>query len=389
VKKILIWESLNIIAGGQRVSLNISDALKNHYACFFFLPGKGPLANTIEKKNIPYFLLPLGNYSRSRKSLLDVVKLVFFFPYTFLKAYNILKVNSCDLIYANAARAFICATLLGKVLSVPVIWHVHNWFNDKKIIALLSIIGQLKSVKRIIFVSNTVREQFPKLKNKSEVIYNSNNETLFSNRSLPDKNFIRDLGVPEGKKIVSIIGLIMPEKGHDVFLNAIPLVLKECKDVHFLVIGGVRDSHYYKRILRQVGALKLSSHITFSGHRTDMPEMLRSIYVNTINSFEACPLVLLEAFASGVPSIGCDIGGTAELINHLKTGLLYERNNEKRLAKGIIKLLNDKKLYMKIKRNCLIYSKRFGTEGFNERVNSIVSDVIRNKNENSLSKSTI
>jgi glycosyltransferase involved in cell wall biosynthesis len=387
VKRILIWESLNIIAGGQRVSLNVSDALKNHYSCFFFLPAKGPLADALEGKNIPYFLLPLGNYSTSRKSLIDVIKLIFRFPYTFLKAYNILKSNGCDLIYANAARAFIWATLLGKVLSIPVIWHVHNCFNDRKSIVLLNLMGQLKSVKRVVFVSNTVREQFPKLNNKSEVIYNSIDETLFTNENLQNGNSMRDLGVPEGKKVVSTIGLIMPEKGQDVFLKAMPMVLKEYKDVHFLIIGGVRDSHYYQRLLKQVNTLKLDSYVTFTGHRTDIPEIFKMTYLNTINSvvrFEACPLVILEGGASSVPTIGSDIGGTSELIKHLETGLLYERNNEKKLAEAIVKLLKDEELYKNMRENCVKYSRIFDSQEYREKIYNVVSQVIGFKNENTL-----
>lgn len=386
MKKILIWESLDIVAGGQRVGLNISDAMKNHYSCFFFLPAKGPLSHALEGKNIPYFLLPLGNYSTSRKSLIDVIKLIFRFPYTFLKAYNILKANGCDVIYANAARAFIWATLLGKVLSVPVIWHVHNWFNDKKSIALLNVMGQMKSVKRVVFVSNAVQEQFPKLHNKSEVIYNSIDETLFTNGNLQNRNPIRNLGVPEGKKIVSTIGLIMPEKGQDVFLKAIPMVLKEYKDVHFLIIGGIRDTHYYNRLLKQVERLKLDLHVTFTGHRTDVPHLFKGIYLNTINSFEACPLVLLEGYASGVPTVGNAIGGTSELIKHLETGLLYEKDDEKKLSEAIIKLLKDEELFKKMRRNCLKYSRMFDSQKYNNKVCNVVREVIGDKNEGPLAQ---
>ncbi len=51
--------------------------------------------------------------------------------------------------------------------------------------------------------------------------------------------------------------------------------------------------------------------------------------------FEGMPMVILEAFASGLPIIGCDLGAIPSIINHEYNGLIFEANNEKNFIETI------------------------------------------------------
>jgi glycosyltransferase involved in cell wall biosynthesis len=56
---------------------------------------------------------------------------------------------------------------------------------------------------------------------------------------------------------------------------------------------------------------------------------------------EGMPLVVLEAWAAGVPVIAARVGGLAEMIDHGRTGLLFPSGDEAALVAGLRILLAD------------------------------------------------
>ena len=59
-------------------------------------------------------------------------------------------------------------------------------------------------------------------------------------------------------------------------------------------------------------------------------------------------LAVLAAMAVGVPVIGTRVGGTPEIINHEKTGLLVESDQPQALAPAIARLLYDPDLAQRL-----------------------------------------
>lgn len=60
--------------------------------------------------------------------------------------------------------------------------------------------------------------------------------------------------------------------------------------------------------------------------------------------FEGMPLVILEAWALGVPVVGSRIGGIAEMLGHDDCGLLFEPGNAEQLRSRVLELLSDSEL---------------------------------------------
>jgi len=58
--------------------------------------------------------------------------------------------------------------------------------------------------------------------------------------------------------------------------------------------------------------------------------------------YESFGIIYLEAMKYGKPVIACDTGGTPEVVNHGKSGILIEPGNPAQLAGAIIDLAKDK-----------------------------------------------
>ncbi len=69
------------------------------------------------------------------------------------------------------------------------------------------------------------------------------------------------------------------------------------------------------------------------------------------SDYEGMPHVLLEAFAAGVPVVATSAGGTGELVEDGRNGLLIPPHRIDRLAEAVERLLSDDTLHAKLVNN--------------------------------------
>jgi glycosyltransferase involved in cell wall biosynthesis len=129
---------------------------------------------------------------------------------------------------------------------------------------------------------------------------------------------------PPGPLRIAYLGRLDPVKGLDLLVEAIralpraPLAL----DVYG-VAQGPGDEAYRRRLeATAAGDARIAFHPTV-GNQAVVP-ILRSYDLVAVPSrwLETGPLVVLEAFAAGVPVVGSALGGIAELVRNGVDGLL-------------------------------------------------------------------
>ncbi|HET6336454.1 MAG TPA: GT4 family glycosyltransferase PelF [Polyangiales bacterium] len=115
--------------------------------------------------------------------------------------------------------------------------------------------------------------------------------------------------------VVGLIGRVVPIKDVKTFIRAMGAVVAEIPSAQGWVIGGADEEPAYAReCVALVGALRLNASVKFLGHQRTA-EVLPKLGVVMLTSVsEGQPLVLLEAFAAGVPCVATDVGGCRELI---------------------------------------------------------------------------
>ncbi len=130
------------------------------------------------------------------------------------------------------------------------------------------------------------------------------------------------------------------QKGIDVLLNSLPLVVRQ-HDVVLLIIGTGPRLDQYRALAEE---LDLSPSVRFLGfvEHDEMPEQYARADVFVLPSRrEGFPLVLPEALASGLPVVATGVGGVPEIIADGETGLLVAPEDPHALAEAINSLLSD------------------------------------------------
>lgn len=122
-----------------------------------------------------------------------------------------------------------------------------------------------------------------------------------------------------GQFLVLLPGRLTRFKGHFDFLQAIKKVKEQNAPIHGLVVGGVdpRRRSYAESVHTEVTRLGLDDAVTFTGHRSDLREIMSisdAVVSTSIKPPESFGRTVLESVKLGRPTLGYDHGGVGEVL---------------------------------------------------------------------------
>jgi sugar transferase (PEP-CTERM/EpsH1 system associated) len=110
--------------------------------------------------------------------------------------------------------------------------------------------------------------------------------------------------------------------------------------LRLIMIGDGPLREEAEKLLRAANAESLA---WLPGERADIPVMMRAMDLFILPSIaEGISNTILEAMASGLPVVATSVGGTPELIDHERTGLLVPASDSVAMANSIKAYLNDR-----------------------------------------------
>ncbi|OJJ14619.1 hypothetical protein BKI52_42065 [marine bacterium AO1-C] len=154
--------------------------------------------------------------------------------------------------------------------------------------------------------------------------------------------------LPPNAFVAGIIGRIDKEKGQEYLIRAVDLLQKEDIPMYGLCVGaetvGGEKGHlrYLEKLSIDRGLVDL---IHFRSFVDDAPKAFAALDVFVMGSVsEPFGMVTIEAMATGLPVIGTDAGGTTELLDFGKAGILIPPQDEGAMAEALKKIYQDKTL---------------------------------------------
>ncbi len=161
---------------------------------------------------------------------------------------------------------------------------------------------------------------------------------------------LKSLGICNTKKLfIGTIGRLTSKKGSRYLIEATAKLLPDFPDLQILIIGGQLNSDrepFYSEILNLISTYDLEEHITLTGSRKDIPNLLGLLDIFTLPTYspEGLPRSILEAMAMCLPIVTTDIRGCREAVIHKENGLIVPPRNSDKLASALKLLLADKSL---------------------------------------------
>ncbi len=333
--KILYVSGTACIGGGEVSLISLLKGLnKRLFHPIVILPSAGPLESELKKLGIETRYCPVIEFSKRR---------IVFFVIDLLKLAALIDRESIDLVHANSIYTSELSWFAASSRGVPCICHVRD-------LAPVLGAGKIRSftfrkMSRVIAISEAVKSdliQKLKIPEKKIIrIYNGVDTEEF-NPGISGEDFRREFNL-NFSKLVGMAGRFSPEKGQEFFLRTAAEIIKEYKDVHFIVIGGADlGSRTFKQaMMRLSDDLGLQNRIIFTGFRDDFPRVMAALDIAVVPSAaEPFGRVIIEAMAAGVPVVATNSGAAPEIISK-EAGMLVEPNNVEELKKAIIKLLSD------------------------------------------------
>lgn len=151
-----------------------------------------------------------------------------------------------------------------------------------------------------------------------------------------------DLGIAPTTYLVGSVGRLVTWKGHHVVLRAFADFASHCPDAHLLIVGGpdVAEPGYDDYLLELALNLGVADHVTLTGHRVDVPQVMAALDVVCHAAIEPEPFgrVVIEGMAARRPVIGSAAGGVLEIIEPGSSGLVVPPGNSQALALAMTSL---------------------------------------------------
>jgi glycosyltransferase involved in cell wall biosynthesis len=154
-------------------------------------------------------------------------------------------------------------------------------------------------------------------------------------------------------KDIIYLGRIVKRKGLHVLLHALYFVKQTYKDIK-VTIAGPADPPYLSKLKTLVNKYDISANVSFTG---PIAEDEKCAILATHKVFvqpslkEYTTITIPEAQAVGLPVVATKVGAIPEIVEHGKTGILVNPNDEKELADAITLLLANEDLRQSLSNN--------------------------------------
>jgi glycosyltransferase involved in cell wall biosynthesis len=336
--------------GAQRSLLTLLAGLdRSRVQPLVLTTGEGAFATAARAAHLDVVILPLGkranvfggrvqSYGPTGKLLLGIDLLRFF-----VRAVQWLRAHRIDAAYANDLRSLLLIGPAARVLGLPVIWYVRE---DRRLGRLQGIGARLAT--QIITIADGVRAAFTPVElarhsRKFTTIYTGFDTARYATTAEVRAAVRAQLGLPSAAPVVGLVGCITPRKGHDLLVDAAPLILMEKPDTHFLFIGAAtpESAHYEAQLRERIQYLGLGARVHWAGYHEDVAPLYGALDLLALPSrSEGLPRTLIEALAAGLPVVASDVGGVREILTSPAYGCVVGPDDSSQLARAICRMLD-------------------------------------------------
>ena len=264
---------------------------------------------------------------------------------------RLIRTQCVDLVFSWMSKAHLYGGLAALWTGTRAIWYQHGLpTKDSLMDRLITLVPASGVIACSRHVACLQQQQWPI--RDTHVAYPCVDVEQFDPACLPPLQEARtELGLPQDRPIVGIVGRLQRWKGIHVFVEAIGRVRRSCPDVCAVIVGGEHnlEPEYANEIANLIRKRNLHGHILQAGYQGNVPHWMQAMdIVVHASDVEPFGMVIVEAMALGKPVVAGDEGGPREIITEGEHGLLAPYGDSKALADSILAYLTDPSLAKRV-----------------------------------------
>lgn len=267
----------------------------------------------------------------------------------FRALYRLVREYRPTIVHTHTAKAGVLGRLAARLAGVPVVVHTYHGhvlrgYFPGFVSAPLRVIERVlnRMSDAVVTVSESVGHDLERLgvigaRPVRVIPLGLELERLA--RPLPRGLLRPEAGFADDAPLVGIVGRLVPIKDVGTFLGAAAKVLAAEPRARFSVVGDGDERAQLEAAAAQAG---LGDRVRFHGWQRDTAAVYGDLdVVVNCSRNEGTPVALIEALAAGLPVVATRVGGTPELLEDGKLGLLVEPGDPAALAGAILETLRD------------------------------------------------
>ena len=293
-----------------------------------------------------------------------------------------------DVVHANSSRSGLAAAVAGRLGAPRPVVHLHDCLpptpaarvTDQVLSHGAALVLANSAYTRACF--NGGRSHVP-----VEVVHNPIDLDRFDPGRVDRSSARAWLNVEPDDFVLTVLGQITPWKGQDTAIEAVGALRGDGHAARLLVAGDVKfrrpltrydNDAFLRRLHERVHSLSLEATVTFTGECFDVPRLLRAADCVLVPSWaEPWGRVVVEAMAMETPVIATNVGGTLELIEDGRNGLLAPPRRPEAWARAVGRLIDDADLRARIVAAGRETARRFDRQSYVDRVAALYRRAVR------------
>lgn len=335
--KALFINPAGTVYGSERSMLALLQA--RQFEAEVVCPGGGDLERALRKLSIKVDPLVFGKYSLRQNPLWHIK---FFFSLL-----GILRASKPDVLVINLDGNTPLVTLGARLAGLPIVRFSRFEFNrPTRWIDRWCWLA----ARAVICPSDWVRQQ---VLSSTPLKFHGRVHRLYDpyigrEASSAEREIFRSKFGLSGNKVIGYVGRLHRGKCVETAIEALAEARKQMPDARLLIIGSDDGSPggraYTVELQNRAAALDLAEAVTFTGYvpAEEMPAAIGSLDVCVLPSkSESLGMVLMEAWAQGVPTVASNVGGCREITLASDGGCLAPVGDTKAFAEKLQGLLTD------------------------------------------------
>ncbi|MGB3570625.1 MAG: glycosyltransferase family 4 protein [Phormidesmis sp.] len=295
---------------------------------------------------------------------------LYYLPYALRVALD-LRQQQCNVVHIHNFSQFV-PIIRAFNPQIKIVLHMHcEWATQFEPAVISSRLAQTDLVVGCSdYITNKIKAQFPKSAARCQTVYNGVDTCQFAEaQELVRQNALQIVPDTQFSPNLLFVGRVSPEKGLHTLAYAFCQVVAQFPSAKLFIVGAqeqissefivnlsddplvqnlaIYDEVNYLDSLKSQLPPDIADRVIFTGqisHLLLQDYFQRADVLINPSVSEAFGMSLVEAMATGTPTIGTEVGGMPEIVQHGETGFIVPPEQPTAMANAIAHLLSHESL---------------------------------------------